>query len=1170
MKKFTLFAVAALMVAVSALAQPKGKLQTRANHVSKAAQAKAPERPVLKVTEIAQSEVGKVHQLARANKQASRLMQSNDQRKPATLTMQQRQRKAAKPALRRAAGIIIDQPEGTYHNMKYASSYFGYSLFGQYNGVYDEALGEVVEGTDGCLYIHNLLTEFSTEEGYWVKAEKVEGVADTYVIHEQPIYVEDYYGTLYTYYIMKVVYNSAQSAMLPATNTDITFTWKNGVLRTAKEFNNAQFTTAISAYDDSNYWSGAMNWNITMTAQTAKAITELPDGAVAEKMVGKYVSKVDEEGTPTYTSFQAWVAVSGSDMYLQFIDAADGWVKGTINGDKVTFASGQYMGPSTAYGQHLYFLAATEDEEGNFMLHDNAVFEYDAATQTLKNSGVEIIINAGMSRVYYVARYDNPEIFKFVDLARTPQAPTDNNAMNYNPTYGYGYYDFTIPEFDAEGNYLDANQMYYKVYVGDDESNTVFTFTPDEYAELTEAMTEVPATLSGDNFWTSGSSHEFVLYCNMSKNFGVQAIYKGGGETHASEISWYGLNNGAAGYESVFPSVKDPEVNSPLAEGQMAVNLGEPSYGYGTSATTTEHYDVAMKVDDFNSGAKISGKKVVGVSVPFLSTTGISDCKVWLSTSIALNADGTFTPDGPVKEFTLSENGYTTVMFDEPFEIPAYDEATDKGGLFIGYSFTQAYDPEATESAKPVVLTGYSNVGGFMIYTDKVFRYGWASMEGNEGDLALEAIITGCDANAAEISNIADVYQKVGDENITAVTISNYGYKGLDNADFDYLLLNGDVELRGTNRLSTLNLKPVFGAYTTEPIRIPSAPVSGDYIYYADVTKANGEANAIQDIEAQCNVFVKDFMPTKRPLLEEYTGTWCGYCPRGYVALEKMAELYPDDFVALSYHNGDPMEFTYEYPSEVSGFPAAWMDRSMEVDAYHGATNDDFGIEQTWKERCNDYGVADIDVEASWSDDMKTINVKSTTTFAGNEEYASYTIGYAVVADGLTGTGSDWAQSNYYADQSMGTPKYMEQFYNGESHVSGLVFNDVIVATAPYEGVEGSLPETIVAGTPYTHTYSFDASQIVNTAGEPIIQDKNKVKVVAMLLEWGAVKNANKCKVTTVADGISELSGAAQKSVKTEYFDLSGRRVLIPSNGVYVKSVQYKDGRTATQKVVVK
>ena len=151
-----------------------------------------------------------------------------------------------------------------------------------------------------------------------------------------------------------------------------------------------------------------------------------------------------------------------------------------------------------------------------------------------------------------------------------------------------------------------------------------------------------------------------------------------------------------------------------------------------------------------------------------------------------------------------------------------------------------------------------------------------------------------------------------------------------------------------------------------------------------------------------------------------------------------------------------------------------------------------------------------------------------------------------------------------------GFPQYMEKFVNGDSYVSGLVYNDVLVASSDYEGVEGSVPESVVGGTPYTHEFSFNAADIVNIYGTPVIQDKNKVRVVAMLVSWGNVLNANKCKVTVGGTGIRDLNAGADRVVKTEYFDLSGRKVLLPANGVYIKSQQLKNGETVTQKVVVK
>ena len=158
-------------------------------------------------------------------------------------------------------------------------------------------------------------------------------------------------------------------------------------------------------------------------------------------------------------------------------------------------------------------------------------------------------------------------------------------------------------------------------------------------------------------------------------------------------------------------------------------------------------------------------------------------------------------------------------------------------------------------------------------------------------------------------------------------------------------------------------------------------------------------------------------------------------------------------------------------------------------------------------------------------------------------------------------------QSNYYAGGAYGYPEYMETFTQADGDVAGLVFNDVLVTYSGHWGEEGSLPESIQSMTPYTHEYSFDVESIVNIAGKPVIQDMSKVRVVAMLLNWGDVLNANKC-VVAAPVSIGDLNAAADRVVKTEYFDLSGRKVLIPTSGIYVRSQHMKNGKTVNSKVV--
>ena len=111
MKKFTLFLVAALMVVTGATAQQKGTLQTNAKKVTKHTLTKAPERKVVKVADLkTKTDVRQGRQLPAARQQTTAHQQKGAK-------MQPRKRVATK-AQRRAAGIIVDQPEGTYRVMR--------------------------------------------------------------------------------------------------------------------------------------------------------------------------------------------------------------------------------------------------------------------------------------------------------------------------------------------------------------------------------------------------------------------------------------------------------------------------------------------------------------------------------------------------------------------------------------------------------------------------------------------------------------------------------------------------------------------------------------------------------------------------------------------------------------------------------------------------------------------------------------------------------------------------------------------------------------------------------------------------------------------------------------------------------------------------------------------
>ena len=336
----------------------------------------------------------------------------------------------------------------------------------------------------------------------------------------------------------------------------------------------------------------------------------------------------------------------------------------------------------------------------------------------------------------------------------------------------------------------------------------------------------------------------------------------------------------------------------------------------------------------------------------------------------------------------------------------------------------------------------------------------------------------------------------------------------------------------------------------------------GTYDLSVKVTQVNGKANDDEGAKGQSQVFVFNTLPKHRPVLEEYTGTWCGYCPRGFVGLEEMQRLYPDDFIGISYHNGDPMEVipSSQYPwnaqvlGSFPGYPAASLDRLYATDAYCGfGAYTTFGIDQAWLSVSEVFSPADVQVESEWSADGETLEATAYVTFPLDRSDCPYEVGFVLVADGLTGTDSSWDQSNYYGGAT-GWPSSMDEFTQGDSYVKGLTYNFVYVARSGISGISGSLAAPVVADEAQSVSYSFDLASIKNTSNQPVVQDKNKLRVIALLFdkETSAIVNANKADAgaSSVITGVEQLKAVAPAA--NTFFDLQGRRVSRPAHGLYI------------------
>jgi hypothetical protein len=135
------------------------------------------------------------------------------------------------------------------------------------------------------------------------------------------------------------------------------------------------------------------------------------------------------------------------------------------------------------------------------------------------------------------------------------------------------------------------------------------------------------------------------------------------------------------------------------------------------------------------------------------------------------------------------------------------------------------------------------------------------------------------------------------------LTLLNRGYNGIKSIDYSYSV--GDKKVSDHLTLEA-PIPACLNASTEFTITLPAIETKGKYPVNFSIDKVNGEANS-ETATANSTLAIYNKLPKHRPVMEEFTGTWCGNCARGWIGLEVMTRLHPD-FIALAYHSGDVMQ----------------------------------------------------------------------------------------------------------------------------------------------------------------------------------------------------------------------------------------------------------------------
>lgn len=268
--------------------------------------------------------------------------------------------------------------------------------------------------------------------------------------------------------------------------------------------------------------------------------------------------------------------------------------------------------------------------------------------------------------------------------------------------------------------------------------------------------------------------------------------------------------------------------------------------------------------------------------------------------------------------------------------------------------------------------------------------------------------------------------------------------------------------------------------------------------YVSNVNGANPDGNPDDDT---VGFTLNPIVPAagRVVIAEEGTGTWCGWCPRGAVTMERMEQQYPENFQGIAVHNGDPMTVAvYDNGLGITSFPGAKVDRLPVIDP--------IDIETDFLPQVQIPASGFITVGGTWNaaDRRLAVSLKYDfqTTITGNWKAA-----LVITENDVTGSGSGWNQSNYYANNANGPMGGYESLPSSVP-ASQMVYNDVArLITPSFAGRANSFASPSNAGDSHTLNFYLDI---------PAGWDVNELHIIGLLIKPnGRIDNAG---VATVAE----------------------------------------------------
>lgn len=565
---------------------------------------------------------------------------------------------------------------------------------------------------------------------------------------------------------------------------------------------------------------------------------------------------------------------------------------------------------------------------------------------------------------------------------------------------------------------------------------------------------------------------------------------------------------------------------------------------------------IELTADDL---APYYGKKIAGVRFNLgqgETSTGVFVQNLTLENGQIVDMTDVATSDKSVTSAAGATNTgeWHEVMFDQKVELSSSFQ-----NLFVGFNYKQ------TSSNYPIGVNSKVD-GPFFMYANIPSSQGgkgaaWYQFQSGGMGLAIQLIVEGdFGQNNVQPLDFGNVMVAKGKTKNVAISFRNLGSKF---TSIDYTIsLDGKAGAE-----QHLDFGKDFGLGGTHTVEIPFAATSeiGKNAVSLTVTKVNGAENACAIKTATGTLYTVEREFVKRSVVEEFTGTGCGFCPRGHVGMHKMRDLYGDQFVGIAMHqfnSSDPMYYT-SYNLNFQGAPSCMVNRSSgDLDPY-----DD--LPKAFKASLEEMPLVYVTVEGAFSEDTAYVYAKASVESLVSGDYD---IAYMLIADNLSGTTSKWKQYSYYSKTAGKFPSKNKipedlQFLWDEPASYAATYNDVLIASSYSNSKnKATLPTLVENGS--VNSYYTLTMPTKKALKETIRSCGNEVYVVAVVLDkkTGAIVNARKAKVADFGTtGIENVNNSSEATVVARY-NVNGVQIAAPVKGINI--VKMSDG--TTRKVLVK